>query len=150
MQAHVNLVDMHECARMVKFLEIPTKENLKAYIMNSSGFYREELAEQRLLLNAYIIRDGKIYPRMYVTEEELRVYTICSDKFYPREDAYAKPLLKYLLREITGKYNGNRRIGREGKRKRGGEERARKGRTMEKEGTGKAKRKSELPPVIYL
>ncbi|KAF8536815.1 hypothetical protein BDD12DRAFT_933507 [Trichophaea hybrida] len=119
MQAHVNLVDMHECARIVKSLEIPTEENLKAYIMSSIGFYRKELAEQRLLLNAYIIRDGKIYPRIYVTEEELRVYTICSGKFYPREDAYARPLLMYLLREITGKYNGNRRIGREGKRKRG-------------------------------
>ncbi|KAF8247864.1 hypothetical protein K440DRAFT_509363, partial [Wilcoxina mikolae CBS 423.85] len=61
MRAHVNLVDMHECARMGKFLKTPTTENLKAYIM---------------------------------------MYTICTTKFYPREDAYAVPLLEYLLREI--------------------------------------------------
>ncbi|KAJ8692425.1 hypothetical protein PTI98_009737 [Pleurotus ostreatus] len=44
--------------------------------------------------------------------EELRQYTIVTKKFFPKENAYAGGLLKYLLREILHKYKGNRRPGR--------------------------------------
>lgn len=45
---------------------------------------------------------------VFRTEEELRRYTIETGKFFPKEEAYAGGLLKYMLRQITGTYNGKR------------------------------------------
>ena len=39
---------------------------------------------------------------------KLAQYTIATDKVYPKRTAYAKPLLRYLLREILNKYDGER------------------------------------------
>ena len=51
----------------------------------------------------------------FTSVEELRVYTLNTGKVFPREEAYAGGLLKFLLREITGKYKGRR--GKAGGRK---------------------------------
>jgi len=45
----------------------------------------------------------------FKTLEELREYTCEEDKRYPKEDAYADELLKYMLREIDNRYFGHRR-----------------------------------------
>ena len=52
--------------------------------------------------------------------DELRVYTIETDNFFPRENAYAGGVLTYLLREILGPYKGRRQAGRMNGRGRGG------------------------------
>lgn len=44
----------------------------------------------------------------------LRTYTKATGKIFPREHAYAGGMLKYLLREITGTYEGNSRVSRRG------------------------------------
>jgi hypothetical protein len=46
--------------------------------------------------------------RTFPTEKELREYTIESGKYFPKEDAYAGGLLKFLLREIHNTYEGSR------------------------------------------
>ena len=48
--------------------------------------------------------------RVYVfaSEEGLRVYTKKIGRIFPKEEAYAGGLLKYLLREIFGTYHGKR------------------------------------------
>lgn len=46
--------------------------------------------------------------KVFSSSNELRLYTINTGKFFPKVDAYAGGLLKYLLREITGTYEGNR------------------------------------------
>lgn len=63
--------------------------------------------------------------RLFSSELELRWFTIRTGNFFPREHAYAGGLLKYLLREITGKYLGDRVSG--GSRKKGKEVVNRKG-----------------------
>lgn len=45
---------------------------------------------------------------IFASEAELREYTKRTGKIFPREEAYAGGLLKYLLREISGTYQGNR------------------------------------------
>ena len=45
---------------------------------------------------------------VFASEEELRTYTQETRRVFPKEDAYAGGLLKYLLREIFGTYLGNR------------------------------------------
>ena len=45
---------------------------------------------------------------VFASEEELREYTIETGRIFPKEDAYAGGLLKYLLRQIFGIYHGNR------------------------------------------
>lgn len=45
---------------------------------------------------------------VFVSEEELRVYTKKTGRIFPKEEAYAGGLLKYLLREIFGTYHGKR------------------------------------------
>ena len=45
---------------------------------------------------------------VFASEKELRVYTKETRRIFPREEAYEGGLLKYLLREISGKYYGNR------------------------------------------
>jgi len=87
MKTHVNLVDMHECARM----GVKSKANATVKV-----------------LKMFITKDGKFYPRQYATVEKLRAYTIDTEKFYPLQRAYATPLLRYLLREILNEYNGKR------------------------------------------
>jgi hypothetical protein len=47
--------------------------------------------------------------RIFATEEELVEYTQRFGQKFPLEDAYAEPLLRYLLREIDNEYLGNRR-----------------------------------------
>ncbi|KAF9496626.1 hypothetical protein BDN71DRAFT_1505541 [Pleurotus eryngii] len=49
--------------------------------------------------------------RAYDSLEGLRTYTIATGKYFPRENAYAEGLLKYLLREIHSKYAGHRKLG---------------------------------------
>ena len=46
--------------------------------------------------------------QIFASEEDLRKYTLETGKFFPREDAYAGGLLRYLLREIIGTYHGHR------------------------------------------
>ena len=50
--------------------------------------------------------------------EELRRYTLESGKIFPKEEAYAGGLLKFLLREITGTYQGPKKKGGSGKGRR--------------------------------
>lgn len=58
-------------------------------------------------------------PHVFGSEEELRVYTKSTGRVFPREEAYAGGLLKYLLREIFGTYHGNRGKGDFARHKRG-------------------------------
>lgn len=44
----------------------------------------------------------------FASEDELKDYTIKNRRYFPKEDAYAGGLLKWLLREIHNKYQGNR------------------------------------------
>jgi hypothetical protein len=46
---------------------------------------------------------------VFATEEELVKYTREKHRCFPKEDAYAGGLLKYLSREIDNKYHGTRR-----------------------------------------
>ena len=46
---------------------------------------------------------------VFATEEELVKYTREKHRYFPKENAYAGGLLKYLLREIDNKYQGTRR-----------------------------------------
>ena len=50
--------------------------------------------------------------------EQLRSYTLESGKIFPKEEAYAGGLLKFLLREITGTYQGPNKRGGKGRRRR--------------------------------
>ncbi|KAE9390058.1 hypothetical protein BT96DRAFT_959870 [Gymnopus androsaceus JB14] len=59
-------------------------------------------------------------PKLHDSEPELAAYSRSSGKIYPRENAYAGGLLRFLLRQITGKYMGNRNRGRGRGRGRGG------------------------------
>ena len=45
---------------------------------------------------------------VFPSEEDLRVYTQRTGRTFPKEEAYAGGLLKYLLREIYGTYHGRR------------------------------------------
>ena len=45
---------------------------------------------------------------VFASEKELRVYTQNTGRIFPKEDAYAGGLLKYLLRQIFGIYHGQR------------------------------------------
>ncbi|KAF7424603.1 hypothetical protein PC9H_009911 [Pleurotus ostreatus] len=56
--------------------------------------------------------------RVYDSLEGLRTYTIATGKYFPRGNAYAGGLLKYLLREIHSEYQGNRRPGGNRRRRR--------------------------------
>lgn len=42
--------------------------------------------------------------RVVDSVEELKNYELKTEKTFPKEEAYAGGLLKFLLREITGKY----------------------------------------------
>lgn len=42
--------------------------------------------------------------RLFSSLEELRAYTIKTGKFFPKEDAYAGGVLKFLLREILAAF----------------------------------------------
>ncbi|KAF5364730.1 hypothetical protein D9757_012483 [Collybiopsis confluens] len=56
-------------------------------------------------------------PKIFDTENELAECSRASGKIYPRDNAYAGGLLKFLLREIFGKYYGNKRKNRKGGKK---------------------------------
>ena len=45
---------------------------------------------------------------VFASEEQLREYTVETGRIFPKEDAYAGGLLKYLLRQIFGTYHGQR------------------------------------------
>lgn len=47
---------------------------------------------------------------VFANVNDLREYTLSQGKIFPKEDAYAGGLLKFLLREITGTYNGKRHV----------------------------------------
>jgi len=57
--------------------------------------------------------------KVFDTEKELVDYTKKNHRYFPKEDAYAGGLLKYLLREIDNKYDGNRRPHEKKRRGRG-------------------------------
>lgn len=44
----------------------------------------------------------KVFPNL----KKLQSYTIKNRKFFPKEDAYAGGLLRFLLREILNSYEG--------------------------------------------
>lgn len=46
--------------------------------------------------------------RIFATHAELVNYTRSQGRYFPKEDAYAGGLLKYLLREINNTYHGRR------------------------------------------
>ncbi|KAG9225025.1 hypothetical protein CCMSSC00406_0001824 [Pleurotus cornucopiae] len=48
--------------------------------------------------------------RVYDSLEGLREYTRTTGKYFPKENAYAEGLLKYLLREIHSEYAGHRKV----------------------------------------
>ena len=45
---------------------------------------------------------------IFQTEADLAAYTIREGRFFPKDEAYAGGVLKYLLREIIGKYRGHK------------------------------------------
>jgi hypothetical protein len=53
----------------------------------------------------------KVFPSL----KTLQTYTIASGKFFPKEDAYAGGLLRFLLREIIHPYEGEAGQRRKGK-----------------------------------
>lgn len=57
--------------------------------------------------------------RIFGNVEELKSYTLETGKIFPKEEAYAGGLLRYLLREITGRYQGRAQHRRGGKGARG-------------------------------
>ncbi|KAJ3997377.1 hypothetical protein F5050DRAFT_1435198 [Lentinula boryana] len=65
-------------------------------------------------------------PKKHRTEAELAEYSRRTGKIYPRENAYAGGLLRFLLRQITGEYHGRRRDGG-GRKGRQGSKRHRRG-----------------------
>lgn len=46
--------------------------------------------------------------RTFATQTDLANYTRTEGRYFPKEDAYAGGLLKYLLREIDNTYGGKR------------------------------------------
>ena len=52
------------------------------------------------------LQDTRVH--VFASEEELREYTLETRRIFPKEDAYAGGLLKYLLRQIFGTYHGQR------------------------------------------
>jgi hypothetical protein len=56
---------------------------------------------------------------------ELAEYTIEEGRFFPKLEAYAGGVLRYLLREITGEYKGRDRIDRSSRTRVGGKGRRR-------------------------
>ncbi|KAB8596098.1 hypothetical protein FH972_025807 [Carpinus fangiana] len=52
--------------------------------------------------------------RKFASVNDLRVYTRNSGKIFPREHAYAGGMLKHLLREISGTYEGQNQASRRG------------------------------------
>ncbi|KAL4265670.1 hypothetical protein AB1N83_003362 [Pleurotus pulmonarius] len=57
--------------------------------------------------------------RIFCSLEQLRAYTNDTEKYFPKQNAYAGGLLKYLLREIRCKYRGDRGLsGSRGRRRR--------------------------------
>ncbi|KAJ4490647.1 hypothetical protein J3R30DRAFT_3278865 [Lentinula aciculospora] len=68
-------------------------------------------------------------PLKHPSEDALAEYSRSSGKIYPRENAYAGGLLRFLLRQIYGKYRGRRRKGGQGEgggQSRGGSRRRRR------------------------
>ncbi|KAH9485887.1 hypothetical protein JR316_0002802 [Psilocybe cubensis] len=63
-------------------------------------------------------------PRIFDSVEELKNYCVREHKFFPKENAYAGGLLRYLLREFFNAHRGRRGQGRRGR----GAGRARRGR----------------------
>lgn len=57
--------------------------------------------------------------QVFASEHDLREYTLRTSRFFPLEEAYAGGLLKFLLREITGSYHGNRTLRRDRKKGKG-------------------------------
>lgn len=55
---------------------------------------------------------------MFESERDLSQYTISTGKFFPRENAYAGGLLRYLLRHILHPRDDYSQARREGKRRR--------------------------------
>lgn len=82
-----------ETCRKVRLL-IPL---LMAYLMNT----KQKIKETHVNLVDLVDRGrtGKRV-RLFSSLEELRAYTISTRKFFPKEDAYAGGVLKFLLREI--------------------------------------------------
>ncbi|KAF9072492.1 hypothetical protein BDP27DRAFT_1320548 [Rhodocollybia butyracea] len=68
----------------------------------------------------YSLGGQHMAPVLHDSQEELAEYSRESGKIYPRENAYAGGLLRFLLREIFGTYQGRRREGASGRRGRGG------------------------------
>ena len=46
--------------------------------------------------------------RIFASHADLAIYTRREGRYFPKEDAYAGGLLKYLLREIDNTYHGHR------------------------------------------
>lgn len=46
--------------------------------------------------------------RIFDTEAELATYTLHEGRIFPKDEAYAGGVLRYLLREITGTYKGRK------------------------------------------
>jgi hypothetical protein len=46
--------------------------------------------------------------KIFATHDDLANYTRNQRRYFPKEDAYAGGLLKYLLREIDNTYHGRR------------------------------------------
>ena len=57
--------------------------------------------------------------QVFASEHDLREYTIRTGRVFPRKEAYAGGLLKFLLGEITGTYRGSRRLRRDWKEEKG-------------------------------
>ncbi|KAJ3879748.1 hypothetical protein F5051DRAFT_325219 [Lentinula edodes] len=65
----------------------------------------------------YSLGEQNVPPELHVSQEALAEYSRREGKIYPRENAYAEGLLRFLLREITGTYQGRR--GKDGQRRGG-------------------------------
>lgn len=84
--------DIGTCRKVRLFALLPM-----AYLMNT----KQKIKETHVNLVDLVERGrtGKRV-RLFSSLEELRAYTISTGKFFPKEDAYAGGVLKFLLREI--------------------------------------------------
>ena len=58
------------------------------------------------LVDVHVCWRLKTKPQRFETLEQLQKYTL-KGKVFPKEKAYEGGLLRWLLREITGTYNGS-------------------------------------------
>ena len=110
------------CAILGVYPIPPSVEGMKEVLYRQFGENRTDM--NKVVRNTHVnladLLDGGRSGgevQTFDSQKELAAYTINESRFFPKEEAYAGGVLKYLLREILGTYQGHK--GRMSKRKRG-------------------------------